>query len=159
MVTTAATAFRFGKRKITEQEVQKINHVAAPLVNTIYSIAMCIESYSLDLKEKEIHEAACALRAEVCEVNKEMAEPFGEWAEKMEVELNKTTHRKQDLLYWLCAKIYTLTVEMQDFYRKYDPLFEFYQKDQIIALKQAQGMFPKSTAKECNEIVRRIMNE
>ena len=65
MVTTAATAFRFGKRKITEQEVQKINHVAAPLVNTIYSIAMCIESYSLDLKEKEIHEAACALRASV----------------------------------------------------------------------------------------------
>lgn len=157
MITSGLTKVR--RRVLTSGEKDQMIKVAAPLVNSIYAISMCIESYSVDLKEERIHESACALRAEVYEVNKELAEPFGEWAEKMEIELNKTHHRKQDILYWLCAKIYALTIEMRGFYRKYDPLFEFYKTSQIVALKQAQGMFPKSTAKECNEIVRRIMNE
>lgn len=158
MVTTA-TAHRLGKRKITEKEEQHINHVAAPLVNTIYSIAMCIEGYSIDLGETEIYKAACRMRAKIYETNKETAIPFGDWAEQLENELNKVKATKQDILYWLCAKIYALTCEMRDFYRKYDPTFTFYQEDEILVFKRGQGMFKKNTAKECNDIVRRARYE
>lgn len=144
------------RRPLSEKETAEMNLTCAPVVNMIYALGIIIEGLSLDLKDDSLYNAACTLREQVHEVNNNVSESFGDWAEEVE-DVLVSLAPKRELLSFLCAKIYGLSLEMERYYRRFDPKFDFYQMAEILEIYKHSKQFTKHTAKRVNASIAELM--
>jgi hypothetical protein len=90
----------------------------------------------VDLNNEEIKDIAVKLRSKVHEANSEISSEFGDWAEHVEELLNDVLEYHKEHLPILCHLTCKYARKMEDYYRSFDPRFDFYQRDEINALKR-----------------------
>jgi hypothetical protein len=130
----------------------------APKVNMFFALAITLEGLSIDLEDYIISELAGEIRSKVHELVPDTSEVFGDWTDHVTEHLMQIPN-KEYLQSWLIAKIYALSTDITKFYRQFDTQFQLVGKTTANELKKWQGRFDKFTAKECNYIVNRLMEE
>ena len=128
----------------------KIIKKESPRVNCIYSLAMIVEGLALDCNDTNAHEQAVAMRSKIV---KGSAESFGDWSDGMESYVLKLPFHKETILHACIELIYQLSRKVEAGFRKVDASFDFYQRNEIAAMR------PKEVNNTCYRALRHLIYE
>ena len=130
--------------------VNKIIKKESPRVNCIYSLAMIVEGLALDCNDANAHEQAVAMRSKIV---KGAAESFGDWSDGMESDVLNLPFNKETILHACIELIYQLSRKVEAGFRKVDASFDFYQRNEIAAMR------PKEVNNTCYRALRHLIYE
>ena len=130
--------------------VNKIIKKESPRVNCIYSLAMIVEGLALDCNDTNAHKQAVAMRSKIV---KGAAESFGDWSDGMEEDVLNLPFHKETILHACIELIYQLSRKVEAGFRKVDASFDFYQRNEIAAMR------PKEVNNTCYRALRHLIYE
>lgn len=124
----------YNKLDKKKAEEKKLNAKVSHLVNKVFALAIICEGLSLDCMVEEVTEPSARMRSYVN--IRGVAEQFGDWADTLEQKILQLSIEKFDILVCCCTLIHIYSKQMEQVYRSYDPLFDFYERESVKELYQ-----------------------